>query len=203
MDYKIPNILFLQGVKTSDYESPEDQFERLILEELIKTDIEKEEKRETIPEVFTSLETWKKSTTIPCWNCSCKFGTIPVFIPIYQKYIDDKLTIGVLGNFCHFSCAQNFINDHFKNSNLEYKYSYSLRDLYKIFYNVSIDTIKPAPNMYSLYEWGGKEYSTKEELQKCIQGICLEDIPNLIDTNILAANTWMDTLAEEILESDE
>lgn len=69
-----------------------------------------------IPITFSSISTWPKSTTLSCWNCSLKFGSIPLFIPNGTKRTSDDPEQGiqnlfVRGNFCSFGCALNYLKE--------------------------------------------------------------------------------------------
>lgn len=73
--------LFLQGVFKKDCQKLEDMLRNKIMTEnpMNTQDVKQYDK---IPVIFTSVASWLKSTTIPCWFCTRNFKSRPWFEPV-------------------------------------------------------------------------------------------------------------------------
>lgn len=147
-----PCIIFLKGVNRSDYKEVEDQFDQLLLENSSHTETAPTEQTfDILPNIFTSMNTWPKSTNLHCWTCECTFLGHPIFIPLHIKNIStDIWDINTYGIFCSFSCATRHVLDFMAKSTFT-----NLYFLYFIFYNKTIDFIHPSPRRFNTRKYGG------------------------------------------------
>jgi hypothetical protein len=161
-------IIFLKGILIDDYKNIEDEFNERLLENITQNDLYKNEhiQYDIIPPIFESMEKWPKTTNIRCWTCDFTFVSIPIFIPLSIKQIDDIWIIGVLGNFCSFTCASRHIIDY-----LDKDLQDNLIKLYEIYYNVKIHKIEPTPRRTLMEKYGG--YMTEETFLKTIKRLSL------------------------------
>jgi hypothetical protein len=136
---------------------------------------------EKIPKYFYDASSWKISTDIKCWHCSCNFSTRPYFIPMNilklpiqtDKGIVEKKVIEVYGNFCSLNCAMAYIV-YIKDHNLgdDYikrkEYEKMLLKLFHIFNGYKINYIVPSPSKTIMIQYGGiknvKEYQMEIQL---------------------------------------
>uniref|UniRef100_A0A6C0LM21 MYM-type domain-containing protein n=1 Tax=viral metagenome TaxID=1070528 RepID=A0A6C0LM21_9ZZZZ len=163
-------IIFLRGVNTEDYKNIEDEFNERLLESVSTQDPYRTDKvkYDIIPPIFTSLNKWTKNTNIFCWNCDFTFNTLPVFIPLSIKYVDnDKYNISVYGNFCSFPCAARHIVEHMDSDLLD-----NLIKLYEIFHNKQISKINPSPRRHIMLKYGG--YITDEQYLNSIKKLLID-----------------------------
>jgi hypothetical protein len=161
--YDQPNILFLKGCFVEDCSSIEDIFD----ENLVNQSLTEDELYNTqdivfdnIPKQFTTVDTWIKKTNLKCWSCDCNFHNVPVFIPMSIERSDstEVLTgsMDTLGNFCSWNCASQYINLHFS-ATKKWERHESLKLLYKIFTNISIDEIVQSPPKTIMKQYGGNQ----------------------------------------------
>lgn len=187
--YNTPNVLFLKGCFIGDCQSIEEIFNEQILKSIDPViDYEETIIYDKVPEKFQDIETWVKSTNLKCWNCDFTFNNTPIFIPngIYPSEKPNKKFsyIDVVGNFCSFNCASNYINTMFINTEERWEKQNSLKFLYKIFNGKELVEIPISPPKTSMIQYGGKltrkEYKQQiEELNNKISRIKLN---NDIDT---------------------
>jgi hypothetical protein len=173
--YDQPNILFLRACFIGDCSNIEDLFDEHIVNQSnldpgfydIK-DIEYDQ----IPERFNGIETWIQNTNLKCWSCDCNFHTIPIFIPASIERSDNvgQLTgsMDVLGNFCTWNCAMQYINLHFTGEEKWEKHEL-LKLLCKIFTGVLINDIIQSPPKTIMQQYGGKK--TQQEYRENLTGL--------------------------------
>lgn len=157
MDYKVPNILFLQGCFLKDCKSIEDIFDARIISQLVE-DQTIETKYISLPDIFVSKESWPLCTSLLCWSCCSSFTEVPIFIPKvlypssdkHKKYPDMK----VYGNFCSWQCAALYINTYFSETERWERYM-ALKLLYKIMTGLEPRNIPQAPNKTIMIQYGG------------------------------------------------
>lgn len=152
--YKLPNILSLSGITLNDYVSLEDTADERFYVESDK-DSTFTYPYNKIPQVFTGLKDWPTSTNLCCWSCGFKFNTVPIFIPIHIREVNDSIEIGVSGNMCSFNCAELWIETHTFNKEDKCKLQNNLCYLYYIFTGKRITHIRAAPCRTNLLQYGG------------------------------------------------
>jgi len=167
--FKKSNILFLRGVYPDQLETLEEEFgNRLIEEAGLENDfnalnLTEEITYDKIPPVFTSLESWPKSTNIDCWSCSIEFTTRPYFIPERIKNRreggTEMLTHGV---FCSANCAIRYLNTDYGESGSVSPSKLSKWDAYhgvkivhRIFTSKQVEKIAPSPPKTLMKQYGG------------------------------------------------
>jgi hypothetical protein len=160
--YQPKQILFLSNVYLRDCKKVEDIFQESIFSSSIIT---KEPEYDKIPSIYTGMDTWKKSTNIPCWWCDLQFKDIPVFIP---KSIDAPTnlkpqTMRPEGIFSSFHCAQAYINRNYPRLKDKTSLSNQLKLLYKDMKGISIDDILAAPDPKKEMKKYGVGNLTEEE----------------------------------------
>ena len=161
--YDQPNILFLRGCFLGDCNSIEDMFDEQLVNQSM-TECEIYEMSNTIydeiPKTFTTKEEWTKKTNLKCWSCDCNFHNVPVFIPNSlerSESVDNTYgNMDVLGNFCSWNCAAQFINLYYTGTEKWEKHEL-LKLLYKNFTGSTIDEIVPSPPKTQMKQYGGKK----------------------------------------------
>lgn len=163
-EYKIPQILFINGVFLKDCVQIDDIFEQRLLDNLSESETQ-DVVYDRLPSYFSRLSTWVKKTNIKCWYCDLNFDTAPVFIPLILEHIGgDEYNISVKGCFCGFACAQKHIDIHHQDICNNTKFSDMLRHLHFIFTGERIDEIEPASDKHDMVQYGGTK--TKEDYRK-------------------------------------
>jgi hypothetical protein len=154
MDFKEPNILFLKGINIDDIIDIEDIYHKELLNNIKINNSEINIIYDKIPKQFISLDNWKKITNIRCWNCTLKFKNTPWFIIENINHTSDGNIYDISGNFCSVGCLQAYVNIYYdKRKNFDI-YT-SIKKLYKIFYNKTINEIIPSPDKSNLKIYGG------------------------------------------------
>lgn len=138
-------IIFLRGVFLADCETINDKFRKHVMSD-VGEKIETQQSYDIIPKVFTSLDSWPKSTNIKCWFCTLTFSTRPVFVP-------GRDIKQVNGNFCWFNCAAAWIN--LQPENVQWEMREQLKELYYIFTGKRVNVILPAHAKTEMKEYGG------------------------------------------------
>lgn len=154
-------ILFIENVKKNK------PSEKVL--SLLKSKCGEKYNYDKIPNIFTSIDKWIKSTNLKCWNCSLNFDSIPVFLPVNCTKKNNILYQEVHGNFCSFNCVKSYVNIYFANSRLFFEYNNNIIKLYKIFYNSTVSNIDLAPSKYDLNIYGG--YLTEDEYKNKIKNL--------------------------------
>ena len=196
MDEQQPFIIFLKGIVPEDYKNIEDKFNERLMENVSETDPYTMDKvrYNTISPIFTSVNSWKKTTNLHCWTCDFTFTTVPIFIPLNIKSVNNtEWNISVYGNFCSFSCAARQIID-FMSPDLHD----NLLKLYEIFYNTKIHNISPTPRRHNMCKYGG--YMSEESYLSNIKKLSI----NMIDNNDIQKeylNTSINNDNDELLSS--
>jgi hypothetical protein len=155
-----PNILHLGGITLNDFVPIEDVFDEKVLEVVEKGDQGSEPLPfEKIPAVFTSVEEWPFSTNLRCWSCTFTFDGPPCFVPTFVRTgSDDRVEVGVEGNFCTFNCAARYIDDTYPPQAYAAKH-WRMQDIlclvYFYFKGHRVRHIKPAPRKTELIGFGG------------------------------------------------
>lgn len=154
--YKRPNILTLTDISLDDYIS----FEEAVEKKMYNDEDKIENKNiiysyNKIPQLFTTLNDWITNTNLNCWSCTFTFNTVPKFIPIYIREINDSVEIGVFGNMCSFNCAELWIETHYSSREEMRKLQNNLYYLYYLFTGKRISFIKPALCKTNLLQYGG------------------------------------------------
>ena len=109
-NFKEPLILVIKGCYLKDCESENDNdsdYDHLFCSPNVE-DIE-------LPSTFRCVQSWVKSTLIPCDQCKLKFDTMPIFTPTYINKIEANYVIGVSNCFCGFNCCLKYNNTNTKN----------------------------------------------------------------------------------------
>jgi len=161
-----PFILHLTGVFLSDIKSIEEKSDEKILDSPVVDEVIRFDK---IPEVYTGIRQWKRSTNLRCWNCDFRFENIPVFVPSALKLFENgDYEFSVVGNFCSFSCAATwiltFIHDSFQRSETMER----LCLLYYSFTGKHTSYIMPAPQRTDRVQYGG-EISTERFRERIVE----------------------------------
>ena len=163
--YDQPNILFLRGCFIGDCNSIEDMFdEQLVNQSMPECELYQisDTLYDEIPKRFISKEKWINNTNLKCWSCDCNFHNVPVFVPASLERSDnvEQLcgSMDVMGNFCSWNCAAQYINLHFTGSEKWEKHEL-LKLLHKIFTGSSIDEIVPSLPKTLMKQYGGKKTS--------------------------------------------
>lgn len=167
---KKPNILFLRGVYPDQLETLEEEFGNRLIEEAglefgdCQIGLNEEITYDKIPPVFTSLESWPKSTNINCWSCSIEFTTRPYFIPERIKNRREGGTEMIThGNFCSANCAIRYLNTDYGQSGSVSSDKLSKWDAYhgvkivhRIFTSKQPEKIAPSPPKTLMKQYGGE-----------------------------------------------
>ncbi|GFR88325.1 BA71V-B175L protein [Elysia marginata] len=155
-----PNILHLGGVTLRDFVPIEDVFDEKVLEVVeLSGQAAKPPPFEKIPAVFSSVKEWPLFTNLRCWSCAFTFDTPPCFVPTsVRAKSDDRVEIGVEGNFCTFNCAARYIDDMYPPQAFAAKH-WRMRDnlclVYYYFKGLRVHHIEPAPRKTELIGFGG------------------------------------------------
>jgi hypothetical protein len=158
------NILYLRGIYIDDLKSTDDIFDR----KFTSNDAAPVSKviYQSIPEHFTNLTNWPKTTNLKCWQCDCTFNSIPVFVPTDMYHNRrGELVFDTHGNFCTFNCAQRYINLHYKGDPMKYDRDRALRILYKQYTGKKIDHIVPAPDKTQMQQYRGEHGISYKEFR--------------------------------------
>lgn len=152
--YRRPNILFLRGVYIDDLKSQDEIFDR----KFTSAEVQPVNKiiYQSIPEHFTTMQQWPRSTNLKCWECDCSFTSTPVFVPT-DMYRNRKgeLMFDTHGNFCTFNCAQKYIEEKFRNEPSKHDKDKFLKILHGIFTGKKTDRIVPAPDKTLMQQYRG------------------------------------------------
>ena len=186
----VDNFLFLQGVFKNDYTDIEDVFKNTLL----TPEKNYEDKNyDKIPVVFTSLETWIKTTNLCCWYCSRNFKGRPWFEPqniepaiensngvinyIKSNEEKKKITIMTMGVFCSPNCVRAYIETYTINMAEKLNKISMLLYLYEIFNNRQIPDVQPSPKPTEMIQYGGS--LTSNDYQKKIESLDLTYLKEL------------------------
>ena len=175
MDFKEPNILVLKGINIDELVEIEDIYQKELLNNIKINNSEINIIYDKIPKQFISLAKWKKITNIRCWHCTLKFKNIPWFIIDNINYTSDGSIYDISGNFCSVGCLQAYINTYY-NKREHFDIYNSVKKLYKLFYNKTINEIIPSPDKTILKIYGG-DYEILD-YQREIQIINTQNITN-------------------------
>ena len=115
-----------------------------------------------IPQSFTGIENWPKTTNLLCWTCSLNFDTTPVFIPLNLENSASLLKMGVYGNFCSFNCAMDRINRYHSGPEQE-DMKNNLRRLYFIFKKTAVFIVEPVYDKTKMKQYCGPLGQTIDE----------------------------------------
>jgi len=163
----------LKGIKLSDFRTPEDDFESKLMEninDVLTTDMNS--KYQANPSIFTTMETWIKSTKCHCWACAGEFLGEPIFIPSYiKKKEDGKIEMGTYGNFCSFNCAQKWINEKHKYDGTHDDKTRYLKILYEKFTGKKIQKIIESPDKTIMKQYCGDSGIEFAEYRKIIMSL--------------------------------
>lgn len=152
---KVERTIFVMGVFPESCHSIEDEFEnRFTYEDEIvpKTIYDK------IPEIFTCVEEWPKTTNISCWSCTLTFNTIPWFIPLSiepNPAFPHKHIIPPKGCFCSPNCAFVHICKTYHDVSTRNDAIAMLKLLYNIITKKTCIDILPSPVHTVLEKYGG------------------------------------------------
>lgn len=168
--YRRANILFLKGVYLDNLKNADDIFDRKFTGQ--EAAPASRIIYQSLPEQFTTLEAWPKSTNLKCWECDCTFSTVPVPCAVDMYHNKNGQTVyDVYGNFCTFNCAQKHINEKFKGDATKYDKDRFLRALYKIFTGKKIDHIVSSPDKTRMQQYCGERGWTYREFRDKIYEI--------------------------------
>jgi hypothetical protein len=168
--FKKSNILFLRGVYPNQLETLEEEFGNRLIEEAglennsYSAYAMEEITYDKIPPVFTSIETWPKTTNIHCWCCSIEFPTRPYFIPERIKNRKEggveMLTHGI---FCSANCAIKYLDTEYgllngNSSNKLGKWDayHGVKIVHRLFTSKSVEKIAPSPPKILMKQYGGE-----------------------------------------------
>lgn len=158
-EYDEPNILFFRGVFPEKYDI-ESMFTHKIMDSLritegIEVDLADEIRTYTmfdkIPRVFSTIDTWPKSTNIQCWWCNRVFKEMPKFIP---SGIVNNGDMATYGNFCSFFCAAVHI-DVFLDPKIRWERHQMLKILHVKMTGMHVDYIPRSPVPFTMLQYGG------------------------------------------------
>ena len=159
------NTLRLSGIMLSDYIPIDDAADEKFLEEVGHEDVALPlstavQTHEKIPALFTGLDDWPLSTGLCCWSCGFTFAGRPKFIPTSIQELtggsDVRITLGVRGNFCSWSCAELWILTYYKDSyEQRLRLQDNLRHAYFLFTGHRVSQIAPAIPITELVSHGG------------------------------------------------
>lgn len=114
-----------------------------------------------LPQYFTSLTEWPKTSNLLCWVHAEPFNDIPKFIPINWSYKDGGFKIKTRGCFCEWGCAKTFLHTvkdpHIDQNEIE-SISESLLILANQCFKEDITCINPVEPYYEKVEFSGKDY---------------------------------------------
>jgi hypothetical protein len=184
-------VLFLQGVFKTDCQRIEDIHERNIIPKLHKQHVQ----HDKIPTVFTTLESWPKSTNLFCCYCHRQFTSIPWFEPqsiepisigqtgkfltpaeVHCAKNEKRFSIIVRKVFCTENCAIAYITHNTFDICERLNKIEMLKFVYYLFTGKNINNIKESPDPTEMIQYGGN--LTPEEYQKkidVIRGLADED----------------------------
>ena len=165
---KNANILFLPRVKEDDFKTIEDLFESKLQDQFADECTEPLlSVLDKIPTRFYNKNSWIKSTNLKCWNCSRKFNTIPLFIPMCMLTDSDgNEYFEVKGNFCKINCAYVY-SLHIFSDNDAIDAHARLLLLHLVIYGTRILKIPISPAKHEMEDYGGDW--TSDEYEKEIE----------------------------------
>jgi len=164
--YRRPNILFLRGVCVDDLKSNDSIFDRKFT-----TDAAQPTPRvlyQSLPEHFTTMESWPKSTNLKCWQCDCQFSNPPVFMPsdMYRGR-KGEIVFDTHGCFCTFNCAQGYIDEKYRGDPTIFDKEKYLKTLYQVYTGKKIVKIVASPPKTKMQQYSGERgVSYKEYREK-------------------------------------
>jgi hypothetical protein len=205
------NFIFIEGVSLDDI-GPETISTDIDLDNVIdnlKTDfivVDQFEDMETLtndevsrvvnadselPNIYTDIDNWPKSTNLACWYCSLCFKGKPWFIPVAwtRGVIDrEKVTYDINlnfpqsdqciettiirtdGNFCSPFCAKRYIEEYKKYTpNIRKKNINMLHYQCEQFLGYNPNYIPSAPDKTKMKKYCGESGITESEYQKLIK----------------------------------
>ncbi|AJL34264.1 pB175L [African swine fever virus] len=173
METNCPNILYLSGITIEEcLQSKKNTTDAL------NTNGDEAEVEKKLPSVFTSVSKWVTHSSFKCWTCHLYFKTVPKFVPTYMRENErGEIEMGVLGNFCSFSCAASYIDLHYTEPK-RWEARELLNMLYRFFTSQWISYIRPALSYTMRKEYGGKlsEEAFVSELHTLEESISSKDI---------------------------
>lgn len=163
-----PCILVLPGITQADLEEDNDKiFSSRFMEnaEFASDPVQKDHNYYSEPpREFVSLDTWPKSTNIPCWNCDIQFAGRPW--PIVDYFFCDRdgnRRIRTKGCFHSANCAMAYINNEYTNDQERDDKIRGLLYIYKKFTGKNINIIKPAYSKTEMKKYKGPNGWTVDE----------------------------------------
>ena len=195
---KLPKILFIKGVFKKDCVS-DDIFEKKILENITIDNMQilqqENDQLSTeynftnyikLPNVFTNIDSWPKTTNLLCWYCGQTFTTVPVFIPgviepVMSKSHEEResagqqVLISTSGVFSSFGCAYAYVQEHSFSLSEKTEMCCKLQLLHKLFYGKKMKDISEYPKPYVMKQYGGD--LTIEEFNKLMEKCNIEQKP--------------------------
>jgi hypothetical protein len=161
------NILFLRGVKEDDLKADEAIFDNKFLDNGTSGNCGLTATYDTIPKQYHDMATWPKNTNLLCWECTCRFSGVPIFVPKYIYLAHDQSGRRIMdteGNFCSFSCARSFTDKHYSGQTHDNRVRY-LQILAQEFLDRPISFIPPGPDRTIMRKFCGPDGLTEADYQ--------------------------------------
>lgn len=151
---KINNIVLFRGIKMSDlFAAPREEGIREYTPVKVYSDIQ---------ESFTTVDEWRRQSTLECWNCTLLFDTYPRFVPTGICRGD---RVAVRGNFCSWNCAARWIEDHIPAKDKQ-AYNHFLSVAKSQFDKRACTKIVPARPRWDLKKFCGNQGLTELEYKR-------------------------------------
>lgn len=106
-----------------------------------------------LPQEYYGLDSWPTKTNLLCWHCGLSFDSVPVFVP-REMPASQHIFMRTHGIFCHFSCAQAYIENNYTYNECWGK-TQLLKLLYEDMRQRRVKIIFPAPDKYGIVCYGG------------------------------------------------
>jgi hypothetical protein len=155
MDDYSEYILTLSGITTESWKSIETQRE----EEMLTGHADHTEMltfSDSIPTVFSCMESWPIETNLLCYNCGLKFTGPPKAFPISRREtMAGIIEFNVRGNMCSFPCVRSWIDLHCRDSADRNESLRNLSLFYFMFTGRHKSDIPAAPERTLLKCYGG------------------------------------------------
>jgi hypothetical protein len=136
---KAAQFLFLPGIHSSDL--------------IITPKKAPKTKRKRMPKFFSDLASWPKTSNLYCCNCSYRYESIPVGMPIRMVY-GETMQFELTYNYCGFKCLATAIS-RLPDRNTKEQRFMMMKLLYERFHGKPPGEIEFAPTIEERADHGG------------------------------------------------
>lgn len=165
--YKKPNILYLRGIVSSDFEIDDSVFDKKFVEEIEESRLRAVNYKAN-PQTFTDWKSWPLTSNLKCWFCDRITGGVSIFITDDLSFaVDGSRIITTKGHFCTTNCAQAYINNWYTGAQRDDKTKYLLM-LAREKTKENIFCIQPSPPKTIMRQYMGPDGISEEDYGKRI-----------------------------------